>query len=190
MRLYAITVRRWWAVLLAIIALIAVCWSLGATEVPVPSLIGGMTGARLAYFTPLFVVVATLYCLERRLPHVENAAVVGITRLDLSVVLLVVLGAHAAGLIVGMDIARNITLLLSLALLIRRLTNEAAAATAGLMCLIASLMLGRTYQPGGEAGYAWWALPLYPADSIAAWLAATAFLTVVTGLGLAGRSRY
>ncbi|MFE7429995.1 hypothetical protein [Streptomyces sp. NPDC057545] len=189
MRLYTITVRRWWAVLVAISALVVVCWSLGTTEVPVPSLIGGMTGARLAYFTPLFVVVATLYCLERRLNHVESAAVVKIARLDLGAVLLVVVLTHAAGLIVGMDIARNVTLLLSLALLVRWFTNEAAAATAGLMCLIASLMLGRTYQPSGEAGHAWWALPLYPADSFVAWLAATASLVVVTGLGLARRSR-
>lgn len=188
-RLYVITVRRWWAALSAIMALVGVCWSLGATEVPVPSFIGGMTGVRLEYFTPLFVVIATLYCLERRLTHAESSAVVGITRLNLGAVLLVVVGAHVAGLIVGMDIARNVTLLLSLAILIRSLVNEAAAATAGLMCLIVSLMLGRTYQPNGEAGYAWWALPLYPADSLAAWLAAAAFLIIVTGLGLAGRSR-
>ncbi|MDQ1009467.1 hypothetical protein QFZ82_003952 [Streptomyces sp. V4I23] len=178
MNLYAVTVRRWWAVPLALALLVLVCWTVGATEVPVPSLVGGLTGVRLAYFTPILAVVAVMYCLERRLREAESTAVVPVRRFESGAVLLTVVLAQAAGLVVGMDVARNITLLLALALLTRRLTNEATAAAAGLMFLIANLILGRAYQPDGHATHTWWAIALYPAGSMAAWLVTLALFAL------------
>ncbi|MER5964831.1 hypothetical protein [Streptomyces sp. NPDC002057] len=170
MNRYAIAVRRWWTVPLAAVALVLVCGSVGTSEIPVPSLVGGMSGARLAYFTPVLIVVVVLYCLERRLHAAESTAVAPIGRYDRGALVLTVVLAHAAGLMVGMDVARNVTFLLALALLVRRLANEATAATAGLLFLILNLILGRTYQPGGHSSHTWWALALYPAGSMAAWM--------------------
>ncbi|MFJ1548541.1 hypothetical protein [Streptomyces sp. NPDC088246] len=82
--------------------------------------------------------------------------------------------AHAAGPVTGIDIARNVTLLLALVLLTRRLANEATAAGAGLMFLIINLILGRACNPDGYAAHAWWAVALCPSDSMTAWLVAVA----------------
>ncbi|WP_405720613.1 hypothetical protein [Streptomyces sp. NBC_00046] len=90
--------------------------------------------------------------------------------MDQGAIILTAALAHAAGLVVGMDIARNVTLLLALALLTRRLANEATAAGAGLMLLNINLMLGRVYNPDDYATHTWWAITLYPSDSMTAWL--------------------
>lgn len=189
MKCYALTVRRWWVIPLVLALVVLVCWTVGTSEVPVPSLVGGMIGARLAYFTPILVVVAVMYCTERQLREAESTAVVPIRRFDHGAVVLTVVLAQGAGLLVGMDIARNIMLLLALALLVRRVANEAAAAAAGMMVLIGSLILGRSYQPGGGAAHAWWALPLYPSGSMAAWLATVVLFAFVV-VGLSPASQY
>lgn len=182
MNRYVIVVRRWWIVPSALLLLVLVSGTVGSSEVPVPSLTGGMSGARVAYFTPVVIVVAVMYCLERRLPEAESTAVAPIRRFDQGAVFLTAVLAHGAGLVVGMDVARNITLLLALALLVWRLANEAAAAAAGLLFLILNLMLGRAYDASGHAAHTWWALTLYPARSLGAWLVAAALFALAVKL--------
>ncbi|MFF9013498.1 hypothetical protein ACF09C_11115 [Streptomyces sp. NPDC014870] len=177
-----IVVRRWWIVPSALLLLVLVSGTVGSSEVPVPSLTGGMSGARVAYFTPVVIVVAVMYCLERRLHEAESTAVAPIRRFDQGAVVLTAVLAHGAGLVVGMDVARNITLLLALALVVWRLANEAAAAAAGLLFLILNLMLGRAYDAGGHASHTWWALALYPARSMGAWLVAAALFALALKL--------
>ncbi|MGQ4486543.1 hypothetical protein LRE75_05830 [Streptomyces sp. 372A] len=173
---YAVIVRRWWAVPAALVIVIAVCLAVGANEIPVPTLSGGMGSAQLAYFTPVLVVVALMYCLDRRLSDVEAVAVISVKRLDEYSVVLTVLLAHAAGLAVGLNFARNTMLILALALLARRFANEAAAAGVSLLFLIANVLLGRGLDPDGKVIHTWWAIALYPTGSLIAWLAACAVL--------------
>ncbi|MFJ2560265.1 MULTISPECIES: hypothetical protein [unclassified Streptomyces] len=90
--------------------------------------------------------------------------------------------AHAAGPVVGMDVARNVTLLPALALLTRRSANEATAAAAGLMFLTTNVALGRAYNPDGHTTHTWRAVALYPSSSMAAWLAATALFALALRL--------
>ncbi|MGW1882404.1 hypothetical protein [Streptomyces sp. NPDC001970] len=146
------------------------CLLVGESEVPVPSITSGMGGAQLAIFTPVLVVIAVMYCLDRSLGRAETTAVLPIGTLDRGTVAVTAGLAHLAGLLVGMDIARNTVLLLAVALLVRRLVNEAAATVAGLMVLILNLVAGRAYNPDGFVGHTWWAIALYPADSVSAWL--------------------
>ncbi|TLQ44682.1 hypothetical protein [Streptomyces marianii] len=187
MNRYVVVVRRWWTVPLALLLLILVSGTVGTSEVPVPSLTGGMAGARVAYFTPVVIVIAVMYCLERRLPSAESTAVVPIRRFDQGAVVLTVVLAHGAGLVVGMDVARNITLILALALLTWRLANEATAAVAGLLFLILNLMLGRAYDANGHASHTWWALALYPARSVGAWLTAAVLFALALQLSASKR---
>ncbi|MGY3337710.1 hypothetical protein ACVW0K_003809 [Streptomyces filamentosus] len=190
MKQYAILVRRWWAVLLALVFLVMTSGTVGASEVPVPSLTGGTAGARVVYFTPVVIVIAVVYCLERRLPSVESTAVVPVHRLDQGAVILTAVLAQAVGLFVGLDVARNITLLLALALLTRRLANEATAALAGLLFLILNLMLGRVYDADGHTAHTWWALALYPAASMTAWVISTALFVLALKLSAVRRPKW
>lgn len=180
MKLYFSVVRRWWAVPAALVLLTLVCWVLGGTEVPVPGFLGGMVSMRIQYFTPLLVIGAVLYCLDRRLNAPENTAVVRVKRWDLAAVTTAVALCHLLGLVVGMDIPRNLMVLLAVALIVRRLSNEAAAGAACLLLLLASASLGRVYQPSGQPTGQWWALTLYPSENLSAWTAAA----VLFGLGL------
>ncbi|MYU32795.1 MULTISPECIES: hypothetical protein [unclassified Streptomyces] len=180
MKLYFSVVRRWWAVPAALVLLTLVCWVLGGTEVPVPGFLGGMVSMRVQYFTPLLVIGAVLYCLDRRLKAPEITAVVRMHRWDLTAVTAGVALCHLLGLIVGMDIPRNLMVLLAVALIVRRLGNEAAAGAACLLLLLVSASLGRAYQPSGQPTGQWWALTLYPSESPSAWIAAA----VLFGLGL------
>ncbi|MFF5333667.1 hypothetical protein [Streptomyces sp. NPDC013181] len=180
---YAITVRQWWTVPAALLLINVICLAVGASEIPVPSLSGGMGSAQLAFFTPVLVIVALMYCLDRRLPDAEAVAVISVRRLDKCAVILATLLAHAAGAMVGMDFARNTMLVLALALLTRRVANEAAAAGASLLLLIANVLLGRSLDPAGHAAYTWWAVALYPAGSLLAWFVAAAALLLALLLG-------
>ncbi|WP_329043538.1 hypothetical protein OHT61_32405 (plasmid) [Streptomyces sp. NBC_00178] len=180
MKLYFSVVRRWWSVPAALVLLTLVCWVLGGTEVPVPGFLGGMVSMRLQYFTPILVIGAILYCLDRRLNAPEITAVVRVGRWDLTVITTAVVLAHLLGLIVGMDIPRNLMVLIAVALTVRRLSNEAAAGAVCLLLLLASASLGRAYQPSGQPTGQWWALTLYPADSPSAWAVAA----VLFGLSL------
>ncbi|MEV0580830.1 hypothetical protein [Streptomyces sp. NPDC050392] len=171
MRLYLTTVRRWWAVALSLLLLVAVCETMGSSEIAVPSLTAGVSGgAHVSYFAPWLMVVATMYCLDRGLQEAERTAVIGLAWIDRGVVIAGVVLAHLLGPVVGWDVARNVMLLLGIALAFRYLANEAAAAAVPLMFLIFNIVAGRAYQGGGAAMHAWWALPLYPPGSIAAWL--------------------
>ncbi|MEU0127180.1 hypothetical protein [Streptomyces sp. NPDC006289] len=185
MKLYFSVVRRWWAVPAALVLLTLVCWVLGGTEVPVPGFLGGMVSMRVQYFTPLLVIAAVLYCLDRRLHAPENTAVVRVERWDLTAVTTAVALCHLLGLVLGMDIPRNLMVLLAVALIVRRLGNEAAAGAACLLLLVAGASLGRAYQPSGQPTGQWWALTLYPSESLSAWAAAA----VLFGLGLLASGR-
>ncbi|MFD9605133.1 hypothetical protein ACFVRD_45415 [Streptomyces sp. NPDC057908] len=188
MNRYAITVRRWWSAPAALALLVAVCWTVGASEVPVPSLFGATGSAQLAYFTPVLIVIAVMYCLDRHLHDVETTAVQPVQRFDQGAIILTAALAHAAGLVVGMDIARNVTLLLALGLLTRRLANEATAAGAGMMFLVINLILGRVYNPDGHKAHAWWAVALYPSNSMTAWLVAVALFALALPLAFSRTS--
>ncbi|MFE6100824.1 hypothetical protein ACFVQ4_12760 [Streptomyces laurentii] len=186
MNRYALAVRRWWTVLLAYVLLVAVGGTMGDGVLPVPTLTGGMAGARVAYFTPVLVVIAVMYCLDRRLPSAESTAVVPVRRLDQAAVFLTAVLAPGAGLLVGMDVARNTILLLSLGLVAWRLSNEATASAVGLLFLIANVMLGRVHDGMGHASHTWWALALYPGRSVGAWLVAAVLFAVALKLSAAG----
>ncbi|QGZ52558.1 hypothetical protein GPZ77_33405 [Streptomyces sp. QHH-9511] len=187
MTLYITSVRQWWAAPAALSLLTAVCLVVGKSEVPVPSITSGMGGVQLAFFTPVLVVIAVMYCLDRNLGQAETTAVVPIGTLDQGIVAVTAGLAHLVGLLVGMDIARNTVLLLAVALLVRRLINEAAATVAGLMVLILSLVAGRAYDPNGFVSHTWWALALYPADNVTAWLITTLMFALALHLTLARR---
>ncbi|NDZ80546.1 hypothetical protein G3I19_18840 [Streptomyces sp. SID10853] len=188
MNRYAITVRRWWAVPAALAVLVLICSAIGTSTVPVPSLTRGAGGAQLAYFTPVLVVIAVMYCLERQLHEAETTAVLPVRLLDQGAVVLTALLAHGAGLLVGMDIARNVTLLLGIALLVRRMANEATAAGAGLMFLILNIILGRAIGPNGHSTHAWWAIVLYPSGNMPAWLLAVALFALALPLAFSRTS--
>ncbi|NYE41188.1 hypothetical protein [Streptomyces fulvorobeus] len=161
----------------ALALLTLVCWVLGGTEVPVPSFLGGMVSMRVQYFTPVLVIGAILYCLDRRLNAPENTAVVRVKRWDLAAVTAAVALCHLLGLIVGMDIPRNLMVLLAVALTVRRLSNEAAAGAACLLLLLANASLGRVYQPSGQPTGQWWAITLYPSGDLSAWTVAAVLFT-------------
>uniref|UniRef100_A0AAU3H4P5 Uncharacterized protein n=1 Tax=Streptomyces sp. NBC_01401 TaxID=2903854 RepID=A0AAU3H4P5_9ACTN len=180
MKLYFSVVRRWWTVAAALVLLTLICWTLGGTDIPVPSFLGGMVSMRIEYFTPILVIGAVLYCIDRRLSAPEATAVVHVLRWDLTVVTATVAVCHLLGPVVGMDIPRNLMVLLAVALTVRRLSNEAAAGAACLLLLLVSASLGRAYQPSGQPVGRWWALTLYPPESLSAWAAAV----VLFGLGL------
>ncbi|MEV7858364.1 hypothetical protein AB0O86_05855 [Streptomyces hirsutus] len=187
MTLYATKVRQWLAAPAALGLLVAVCLLAGKSEVPVPSITSGMGNAQLAFFTPVLAIVAVMYCLDRRLGQAETTAVQPVSTLDRGMVTATAALAHLAGLLVGMDIARNTVLLLAVALLIRRLINEAAATAAGLMLLVLNLVAGRAYDPDGLVSHTWWAIALYPADNFSAWLATAAAFALALPLGIPRR---
>lgn len=187
MTLYATKVRQWLAAPAALGLLIAVCLLAGESEVPVPSVTSGMGSAQLSFFTPVLVVIAVMYCLDRGLCEAETTAVQPVSTLDRGMATATAVLAHLAGLLVGMDIARNTVLLLAVALLIRRLINEAAATAAGFMLLVLNLVAGRTYNPDGFVGHTWWAIALYPAHDFSAWLTTAAAFALALPLGIPRR---
>ncbi|WP_326698245.1 hypothetical protein OG909_13385 [Streptomyces sp. NBC_01754] len=180
MKLYFSLVRRWWTVLAALVLLTLISWGLGRTEFPVPTFMGGMVSMRVQYFTPLLVIGAVLYCLERRLQAPESTAVVPVKRWDLAAVTAAAALSHLLGLLVGMEIPRNLMALLAVALLVRRFSNGATAGSVCLLLLLASASLGRAYQPAGQPTAQWWALTLHPSGNLSAWAAAV----VLFGIGL------
>ncbi|MDQ0986001.1 hypothetical protein [Streptomyces sp. V2I9] len=186
MKLYFSVVRRWWTVSLALLLLAVICWILGGTEIPVPAFLGGMVSTRVQYFTPLIVIGTVLYCLERRLDAPERTAVVRVDRWDLVAITAAVTVSHLLGFILGMDIPRNLMLLIAVALVVRRVSNEAAAGGICLLLLLISASLGRAFHPSGKPAAEWWALTLYPSGSMPAWIAAL----VLFGLGLLASSRH
>ncbi|MGW7104005.1 hypothetical protein [Streptomyces sp. NPDC054838] len=177
MTLYLTAARRWWTVPVAAGLLVLGCWAVGGTELPLPSFMGGMTATRVRYFTPLLVVTAVLYCLERRLTAAERTAVVPVSRLDRAALLSTVALVHLLSPVAGLDTARNVMLLLGVVLVLRRFANEAAAGGGCLALLVATAVLGHAPQPTGAPTAQWWALPLHPSASLPAWAASAALLT-------------
>lgn len=177
MRIYFSVVRRWWVAPVALALTVLVCWTSGGTELPVPSFLGGMGGAKLRYFAPLLVVMAVLFCLDRRLGEVEDTAVAPVVLRDHATVTGVVVLAHALGPWVGMDVPRNVMLLLAVALAARRFMNTAAAGAVCLGTLAVTLTMGRAQGVSGHVVARDWALVVQSAESTGAWVAsATLFV--------------
>ncbi|MFF1779865.1 hypothetical protein [Streptomyces virginiae] len=189
MKLYALSVRRWWIMVPAVLALMLFTWLIGASPVPVPSLLGGGGMAQIKHFVPVIVSVAAMYCLDRRLLEAELTAVVPVRRLDRAAVSAGAVLLLTATPAVGLDVARNTLLILALALVVRRIANEATAVAAGLLYIIANVMLGQPPDPLGHRIGSWWALPLYPAGSIPALMIVLVMFAGALAWGLAPRPR-
>ncbi|MFE3788918.1 hypothetical protein [Streptomyces goshikiensis] len=189
MKLYVLSVRRWWVMLPAVLALILSTWLIGASTVPVPSLLGGGGMAQVKHFVPVIMSVAVMYCLDRRLQEAELTAVVPVRRLDRAAASAGAVLLLAATPVVGLDVARNTLLILALALVVRRIANEATAVAAGLLYIIANVMLGQPPDPLGHRIGSWWALPLYPADNMPALVIVVVLFAAAITWGLAPRAR-
>ncbi|MFJ9076805.1 hypothetical protein ACIRO3_16360 [Streptomyces sp. NPDC102278] len=189
MKLYALSVRRWWVVVPAVLALMLVTWLIGASQVPVPSIMGGGGLAQIKHFVPVIVSTAVMYCLDRRLLEAELTAVVPVRRLDRAAVSAGAVLLLATTPVVGLDVARNTLLVLALALVVRRFANEATAVAAGLLYIIANVMIGQPPDPLGYRIGSWWALPLYPADSIPALVVVLILFAGALAWGLVPRAR-
>ncbi|MFI5619502.1 hypothetical protein [Streptomyces sp. NPDC051567] len=145
--------------------------------------------AQIKHFVPVIVSVAVMYCLDRRLLEAELTAVVPVRRLDRAAVSAGAALLLAATPAVGLDVARNTLLVLALALVVHRVANEATAVAAGLLYIIANVMLGQPPDPLGYRIGSWWALPLYPAGSIPALVLVVALFACALAWGLAPRAR-
>ncbi|MER5569017.1 hypothetical protein ABT083_22775 [Streptomyces goshikiensis] len=189
MKLYVLSVRRWWVMVPAVLALILSTWLIGASTVPVPSLLGGGGMAQVKHFVPVIMSVAVMYCLDRRLQEAELTAVVPVRRLDRAAASAGAVLLLAATPVVGLDVARNTLLILALALVVRRIANEATAVAAGLLYIIANVMLGQPPDPLGHRIGSWWALPLYPADNMPALVIVVVLFAAAITWGLAPRAR-
>ncbi|MGQ4400111.1 hypothetical protein ACN6K4_006286 [Streptomyces hayashii] len=171
MRLYVTAVRKWWTAAGAIILMAVVCQLSGTSSIELPAL-NGSGVAPFAYFTPLLVSSAVLYCLNRRADHIERTAAVPVVVIDAAFVASAFALCLAAGYITGFDTARNVMLLTCVGLLIAQVGNTASGIAAGMMLLIASIVAGR----GPAGSHAWWAVVLYPSNSIPAWALTTVLL--------------
>ncbi|MFE2927708.1 hypothetical protein [Streptomyces goshikiensis] len=189
MKLYVLSVRRWWVMVPAVLALILSTWLIGASTVPVPSLLGGGGMAQVKHFVPVIMSVAVMYCLDRRLQEAELTAVVPVRRLDRAAASAGAVLLLAATPVVGLDVARNTLLILALALVVRRIANEATAVAAGLLYIIANVMLGQPPDPLGHRIGSWWALPLYPADNMPVLVIVVVLFAAAITWGLAPRAR-
>ncbi|MFD8614724.1 hypothetical protein [Streptomyces sp. NPDC059631] len=176
MRLYVTAVRKWWTAAAAIMLMAVICQLSGTSSIELPALNGsGVTP--LAYFTPLLVSSAILYCLNRRADHIERTAVVSVAMIDAAFMASVFALCLAAGFVTGFDTARNVLLLTCIGLLIAKVGNSASGIATGMMLLIASIVAGR----GPAGSHAWWAVILYPSDSVPAW-SLTAILLAAAGI--------
>ncbi|MEV7544924.1 hypothetical protein [Streptomyces sp. NPDC089915] len=189
MKLYVMSVRRWWALVPAVLALTVVTWLIGASPVPVPSMLGGGGLAQIKHFVPMIVSVAAMYCLDRRMTEAELTAVVPVRSLDRAAVSAGAVLLLATTPAIGLDVARNTLLILALALVVRRIANEATAVAAGLLYIIGNVMLGQPPDSLGHRLGSWWALPLYPARSTVALVIVAVLFAGALAWGLAPRSR-
>ncbi|MFJ8546891.1 hypothetical protein ACIRFH_33925 [Streptomyces sp. NPDC093586] len=176
MRLYVTAVRKWWAAAGAITLMAVICQLSGTSTIELPAL-NGSGVAPLAYFTPLLVSSTVLYCLNRRADHIEQTAVVPVAAIDAVFVASVFALCLAAGYVTGFDTARNVILLTCIGLLVAQVGNSASGIAAGMMLMIAGIIAGR----GPAGSHAWWAVVLYPSNSIPAW-SLTAVLLAATGI--------
>ncbi|MEV3870026.1 hypothetical protein [Streptomyces sp. NPDC049906] len=191
MRIYFSVVRRWWIAPAALTLTLLVCWTSGGTELPVPSVLGTSGGVRLRYFAPLLVVMAVLFCLDRRLGEVEDTAVAPVVLRDHATVTGLVVLAHAVGPWVGMDVPRNVMLLLAVALAARRFVNTAAAGAVCLVVLAVTLTTGRAQGATGHVVAREWALVIQPAGNTGAWVASAVLFALASAVsscrGVPGR---
>ncbi|MFE2325300.1 hypothetical protein ACFXD5_15495 [Streptomyces sp. NPDC059385] len=145
--------------------------------------------SQIKHFVPVIMSVAVMYCLDRRLLEAEQTAVVPVRHLDRAAVSAGAVVLLAASPAVGLDVARNTILILALALVVRRVANEATAVASGLLYVIANVMLGQPPDPLGYRIGTWWALPLYPAGSMAALVIVVVLFAGALAWGLAPRTR-
>ncbi|MFI6524788.1 hypothetical protein [Streptomyces uncialis] len=189
MRIYFSVVRRWWVAPAALALTVLVCWTTGGTELPVPAFLGGTGGVQLRYFAPLLVVAGVLYCLDRRLGEMEDTAVAPVILRDHATVTGTVVLAHAVGPWVGMDVPRNVMLLLAVALAARRFMNTAAAGSVCMGALAVTVVMGRGQGASGQVVFQEWALVIHPSDSEAAWVAAVILFTLALAVS-SGAGRF
>ncbi|MCW5253693.1 hypothetical protein [Streptomyces sp. SHP 1-2] len=168
--------RKWWTTAVAVIFMAVVCQLSGKSSIELPALNGsGVTP--LAYFTPLLVSSAVLYCLNRRADHIERTAAVAVAVIDAAFVAFVFALCLTAGFVTGFDTARNVILLTCIGILIAQVGNSASGIATSMMLLIAGVVAGR----GPAGSHAWWAVVLYPSSSVPAW-SLTAVLLAAAGI--------
>ncbi|MFD9566138.1 hypothetical protein [Streptomyces sp. NPDC059994] len=180
----------WWlriraapAVLGALLLTLFVAVLVPHSEVPIPSVVGGLTsGLPLRYLVPLLPVLLLLHGQGQADWETERVAARAVRTLDVVLSLLVVGITLLAALVVpdGVAIARNIAGYLGFACIVRWFSTArlATALTAFMPFLVVSV--------GGHGGTpAWWAWPLHDGNKPAAACAAT--LLFIGGLALSLR---
>lgn len=187
LRIYLTPVRRWWVALAMLVLLCFVCLRVGSVEVPLPTILSGVGGVPVRYFSPLLLVIAVMYCCERRIAAVERTAVARIKVWDRLAITILVVALHLLGPLIGMEVGRNTMALLAIALVVRELSNEAAAGAVCLILLLGVANAGRSFDPDGPVAARWWALPLQPPDSAIAW--SVAFVLYLASLPLSAMAK-
>ncbi|MBU7600741.1 hypothetical protein JGS22_024715 [Streptomyces sp. P38-E01] len=185
-------VRRPWVVLAALVAYVALLLFVRDDVVNVPSItMRGSAGIKLMNFLPMIPLLGLLYCLERRLGHAEATAVRPVVAADRALVVATGGAAVMVGLVFnwayGMDnavaAARNVILLVGLALLVRAWYGAHAAAAASVGALFLTVVTGLQ---APQKPYPW-AVLLEPASTPHA--AAAGALMLLVGLAAMGRNR-
>lgn len=180
----------WWlriraapAVLAALLVTLLVAVLVPRSEVPIPSVVGGLTsGLPLRYLVPLLPVLLLLHGQGQADRETERVAACAVRTLDVLFSLLIVGITLVASTVVpdGLAVARNIAGYLGFAYIVRWLSNArlAAVLTAFLPFVVVSV--------GGYGGTpAWWAWPLHDGNEPAAACAAT--LLLIGGLVVSPR---
>ncbi|MFB0628346.1 hypothetical protein [Streptomyces sp. AB3(2024)] len=189
MKLYALTVRRWWLMPPAVLLAAVLCVIAGRSVVPLPQLVIGAGAGKLSYFLPVVITAAMIYCMDRRLSQVELTAVTPVHIWDRLSLLATAILTLACSPFTGFDVARNIIFVMALTLAVRRLTNESTAIAVGFLYITTCLMLGRQFDPQGHFQGSWWALPLYPTQDIPAAVATAVAFALALAFGVRPRLR-
>ncbi|MFI1017585.1 hypothetical protein [Streptomyces sp. NPDC020965] len=177
----------WWfrvraapAVLASLLVVLATATLVRTSEVPVPSVVGGLTsGLPLRFLAPLLPVLLLLYGQARADRAMERVAARGVRWFDPSFAIGMVAIAGAVSVVVpdGVAVTRNIAGYLGFALLARWLSTYRLA-----MALVSFLPFAVT-SSGGHANPALWGWPLHDGSSAPA-------LAVATALFLLGLATY
>ncbi|MFE5853428.1 hypothetical protein ACFQ61_09440 [Streptomyces sp. NPDC056500] len=175
----------WWLHIRAAPAVLAALLAVGTTatlaqssEVPVPSVIGGLTsGLPLRFLAPVLPVLLILYGQARADRTLEHVAARNVRWFDPAFATATVALALAASALVpdGLAVARNLAGYLGIALLLRWASTLRVA-----MALISLLPFAVASLGGHRSNPAWWAWPLHHASKPSA--AAMAFVLFTLGL--------